>query len=689
MEGLDLSKGYTRHGIFFTQNKGKERVARCIFCEKDNHFSVNRLTGQCQCLRRQCCNGNIYTFLRQLHELFLPLTEKDDYLALKRRFPGLSWLQLRKHGWALNRLTDQWFFPVYKREDAKTKLVNMMFIDESTGKVLSTDGCKRWFYGLESLKTEGPIYFTEGEKDKVAMEWLLEEAGHEQPYSVLGMPGAGIFPIEQLNNSLSHRPIVFFLDHDEAGRKGTQAAVTKITNSTYKPTSIKTVRWFDTLDEGYDVRDFVNDNHKKPKSGWKHLQEIIIDYDESGLKRIKRHLRESFKEVVGDFKRAGIHVDRGFRDALAVSCATTFSVRIPGDPIWMLIVAPAGSGKTTLLEAFLGSDEYCYGISKFTSQTLVSGWRDNDGKDASLLPTLNGRTVVIKDYTTIKRLPTSVQEELYGLLRDVYDGHTHIRFGNREDKQYENIHFAILAGVTNIIHGDNQATCGERFMKIELLEDDHNHEEHIRAAIRGSGEKDERIDTLRRSILGFLDRQYSKDELPKTPLWVEDRIVALSQIIGFLRAEVERDKQGLKYRPESELGTRAAVQLSRLAECLAFVFGVKEVDKQCMRIVEKVALDSVIEFNLEIVQALAVAKHPLTPQTLEKKLRLSLPTIRRNMENLRELKVVDFESTSNNKHGGKNSRLWTLDPHIQDLWNRAFKSDEAKILRRKRKRILI
>lgn len=686
MDKVDFSWAYVQHGIIFNKTNGKQRTADCPFCGKTNHFVVNRETGQCQCLRNdKCCSGNIYTFIRKLHSLMLADTTKDDYRALKEKRPGLSWLKLREDGFALDRLNDQWICPVYSVVDEKTKLTNLQYWDEEKGELRNTATCKSTFSGVESIKPEGPIFICEGRFDKVALIWLLEEAKYPEPYSIISVPGAGIFPESQLA-VFKGRDLIFLYDHDEAGRNGTQKAVTKLTNSPFKPKSVKTVRWYDTLGEGYDVRDFVRDNLKQPKMGWKALREILIDYDESGLKRIKRERRESFAEVIEDFKKQKIHMERGFKDALAICLATAFSVRIPGDPIWLLLVAVPGSGKTMLLESFLGSDEYCYAVSKMTSQTLISGWKDADGKEASLLPTLNGRTLVIKDYTTIKMLPQGTQEELYGLLRDIYDGHTHVIFGNRQDKEFRDIHFSIIAGVTDIIHGDNRATLGERFLKVELLDDDHDHEAHIRAAMRGSSGKDNRVEHLRKSILGFLDRSFSKDDLPEIPLWVEDRIVALSQIIGLLRANVDRDKQGLKYRPRAELGTRVAVQLKRLAECLAFVYGLSQVNERCMRLVEKVALDSVVEFNLEIVQKLANCKHPLTAKTLHEELRLSLPTIRKSLDNLRELHVVDFYRDANNTgHGGKKTGLWELDERVQDLWRTAFKTNEAKIIRRRRR----
>lgn len=682
---INYRKAYWQHGQNLsseTDTKGNF-TGNCPFCEKEKHFKVSEEDGRFQCFR---CGekGNLYTFLRKLLDIALENTDKEDYVKLKQIRNGIKWTYAKRNKYAINPLNGKWMIPYFNVEG---KITNMgIWCPVEQGGVLKTHGCTLRFLGLDKVKPEGPLIIGEGDWDFLSIQWLYEEAGFKEPYSVLSTPGANTFPMDNSNIDFSRRDVVLLYDHDSAGKNGMVSAANKLLNNKQQPLSIKMVRWPDASASGYDMRDFAFTNEKRPKKAFKELQAMLEDYQTSGIRTIKRVRRTTFDEVVKDFRAANILVNKDFRDALLVCLATAFSVRIPGDPIWLLLVAPPSSGKTTLLESFLGTDQYCRAISKFTSQTLISGMKGKDGEDLSLLPELNGKIVVIKDYTTIKRLPITTQEELYGILRDIYDGHTCVIYGNGTRREFSDISFSIIAGVTDIIHGDNKATLGERFLKLNLLGESFDHDALIDAALDGSQHKAERMDAIQRSVLGFLDNPVDLNRVPEFPTFYRNKLKALAQIVAGLRATVTRNKGALAFRPRAELAPRLAVQLERLGKCVAFVLGKEVVDKEAYRLVEKVALDSATEFNLELVQHLANSKIPLTAETLADKVFLTSRAVRSNLEDLRELRLVDYSRASNNTGGGRNMRLWKLAEPLQLLWDQAFhKSSEAKTIRKKRR----
>lgn len=682
MTTIEFRKAYWQHGVDLSKNTDSKgnHTGNCPFCGSLKKFSVNGEDGRYRCWK---CGetGNLYTFLKRIYEEGKENTSSEDYKALKKLKPGLMWTVLKSLGYVLNPLTNRWSIPVFSR-DGKSLLGLRYWCPVEKGHVSATYSTKAHFLGLDRLNPTGPIFIAEGDWDYPALHWLLEEGQYPKPWSVLGKPGAGVFPLDDLD--WGGREVYLCDDNDLAGRQGLTIAGNKLTNSKSPPKSIKVVKWLKDLPEGYDLRDFCRDNAKTPKAGLQSLLNLCEDFATSGVKTIKRIRRESIEEVIEDFREAKILVDQSFADTLAICLATAFSVRIPGDPIWLLVVAPPSSGKTTLLESFLGTDQYCKAISKFTSQTLISGLRGPDGRDLSLLPELNGLVVVIKDYTTIKRLPATTQEELYGILRDIYDGHTCVIYGNGQRREFENINFSIIAGVTDIIHGDSRATLGERFLKVNLLGEHFDQEGLIRAAIRGNEDKASRTEAIQRSVLGFLDRSITQEDLPDLSGYHETRLAALAQIVAALRATVERGREGILYRPRAEIGGRLAVQLTRLAKCLCFVFRKETIDSEVFRLVQKVALDSATEFNLEVVQVLANSKVPLTADTIGEKLSLAGRTVRYKLDDLLELRVVTHDRSSNNRGIGRNVRLWSLSDRMRHLWDTAFmNSKEAKILRRK------
>ena len=71
--------------------------------------------------------------------------------------------------------------------------------------------------------------------------------------------------------------------------------------------------------------------------------------------------------------------------------ATAISICLPGDPVWLFIIAPAGSSKTELLRSFTGN--LIFSLSTITPQTLISGLKGV--KDADLLPKLDGKVLII------------------------------------------------------------------------------------------------------------------------------------------------------------------------------------------------------------------------------------------------------------------------------------------------------
>jgi hypothetical protein len=88
--------------------------------------------------------------------------------------------------------------------------------------------------------------------------------------------------------------------------------------------------------------------------------------------------------------------DEGIID---VMCATVIANQFRTDPLWMILIGPPSHAKTELLRALDGHPS-AYFLSNLTPATLVSG-KPKKGPDPSLLPKLNDKTLVMKDFTTI------------------------------------------------------------------------------------------------------------------------------------------------------------------------------------------------------------------------------------------------------------------------------------------------
>ena len=103
--------------------------------------------------------------------------------------------------------------------------------------------------------------------------------------------------------------------------------------------------------------------------------------------------------------------------------------RVNADPLWLMVIAAPSNMKTELLNA-LADHPTTYSISTFTPQTLISGKKvARNNPEPSLLYELNKKLVIMKDFTTILSMRSEPRQEIFGQLREVYDGSFKKAFG--------------------------------------------------------------------------------------------------------------------------------------------------------------------------------------------------------------------------------------------------------------------
>jgi hypothetical protein len=336
----------------------------------------------------------------------------------------------------------------------------------------------------------------------------------------------------------------------------------------------------------------------------------------------------------------------------------------------MFLVGPPGSGKTLLLETF-GASPWCIFRSSLTPASLISGYVSDE--DPSLIPQLQGKVLVLKDYTEIIGMPRERQEEIYGILRGAYDGHASKTFGNGMHREYPDCHFAMLAGVTDIIHGDDRAALGERFLKFQLVEGrGYDPSAHIHSAITGMAKQVENEEYLKETIASYTNWWAEHLKIPKPTCAVERRLVNLVQIASHIRAQIVRhNRDEIAFRPVAEIGTRMAKQAMKLALCATVVYGKKNIDEQIWALVQKTLLnDTCRGWSLDIARTLANAGGPIGAEELMKQADIPSTTLRRRLEGMQALGAVSY-SEIHKPRPGQPAKGWTLTPHLQQLWRQA------------------
>lgn len=663
---------------------GAEVYGDCIFCGKTNKLYVNEEKEVFEC--KTCSqSGNKYSLMSKLLRNARTATSDAMYrkLAKNRKLP---FEVFKDSGMAYCPLSQSWLIPYFGIDTLSP--INLRHWNYTQKGIRSIKGTTNTLYGLETLGNDDTttVFLCEGEWDAIALSYCCSHSDDEAHNSaaVVAVPGASTFKREWAPYFLGKDVYVLY-DADDAGQRGVEKAVEILGQSAR---SVHVLVWGPEAPSGADIRDLIVNHlerHKSLRSD--EFAEIVSEIKarcqkvvavnsgaSTGIELVET-LWPSDKDTAPDFEttcsriQQQIELTPDLKDMLQVCYAHAFSNEMRGDPLWTYVIGPPGSGKTLIMMSLAGS-ERCIFQSSFTPNALISGFKSGaSGHDPSLLPQWNRKVVVLKDFTEILAIHVAAKEEIFGRLRGAYDGVARKEFGNGIVREYKDLYFSMLAGVTPAIHAEKRATLGERFLKYEMRrEGEYDAENQILAAIGSIEHETEIINELRDASGEFLSRRMP-DSLPVFSTEYTQRVVNLSQFIGALRTDVTRDfshERIVQYEPVREVGTRLSKQLVKLAKMLAVVHNVNAVDERCWKLVEKTALDTANQFFLRVVMALFHRKGSASSQEIQEATRIPSGTLVRILEDCHILRVLD--TTTGSKTGmGRPRKEWALTDSIQHL----------------------
>jgi hypothetical protein len=372
------------------------------------------------------------------------------------------------------------------------------------------------------------------------------------------------------------------------------------------------------------------------------------------------------------------------------------------DPLWLYLISPPSGGKTELLMSLQMCPE-TYFLSDFTAASLISGYKDPEGKkssskgetkneseselsegaeqvamhfgdepsddvepeeqkpatpgddDYSLLPLLNGKVLITKDFSIIHDKPAETRSQVLAILRDVYDGYASRKVGNSHTKGYHS-RFNYLAGMTPDIEKSwSLNTLGERFLMYRIKID--NRREHAkRALLNARAETTGSLairEELQRAVKEFMEGV--ERTRPDVDDDMVERILDLSEILATCRTYVHRDKKDeIHCLPQAELASRVSKQLLRVGQSVALVRGKSRVGEAEFSVMKRIALDSLPTNRRLLLAALwecwdpkrnpetgktTVTMNPLKTFSANVT-RISETSVRRELDNLAEVGAV-------------------------------------------------
>ena len=346
------------------------------------------------------------------------------------------------------------------------------------------------------------------------------------------------------------------------------------------------------------------------------------------------------------------------KEGISIIIAAVIAVALPGDPIWMFVVDPPGALKTEICRSLNGP--LIYSLDSLTPQTLISGFRAKKGTTIDILPDLDGKLLVIKDFTTILNKPERTRDELLGQLRSVYDGFFEQAYGSGVKKKGFHARFGILAAVTPVIeiYHKIHSLLGERFIRVSPR---YNRKKSVESAIRHSGKEVRmrgEISEAAREMLDFYEliaRETNPSSIPDTD---KEKVEYLGDAISMIRSPVARDyKREVVYTPEAEVGTRLGKQFLRLGQALIVL------DQYKYSALTRCGWDCVSSSKKKILVALA-KEGVLSTKEIVGTTRLSENTVLLEGENMWMLEILVRE-----KVGG--SYYFCIEPEFEKIMRKA------------------
>lgn len=343
----------------------------------------------------------------------------------------------------------------------------------------------------------------------------------------------------------------------------------------------------------------------------------------------------------------------GLKIVLAVSVSCNFP---NSHMLWMLLVGVPSSGKTDLVR-LMKDAESAYYLDNLTQNAFISGERvTKSQKVYDLLPLINKKCLIIKDWTSIFSLDEKMTKKLLGDLVGIYDKEF-TKFSSRRGNISYQSSFSQLGCITPATlnrHTQYMNMVGPRFlcysMPTSTGEDaEKSYESIFTNANRSLIEKEARL-YVSSYLNQIIQKPFSIKPLSK-PAQAYLRTIAelMSNCRGIvlLQSSTFKNDEGeeVKYYEVSDVQIeepwRAVQQIILLGQYLAFVVGCAEVTTEELSIIKEVVISSMPADRSQALRTIKEQGGTITAKQLSDSFDRSIKTSRRLLDELAALKVLE------------------------------------------------
>lgn len=420
-------------------------------------------------------------------------------------------------------------------------------------------------------------------------------------------------------------------------------------------------------DEVYLLLLGVNKVKCQPPLKDEQVKELVEDIDRAEARQIQNKVSK-LDAVKAVFDKWLYIVDPYW---VEITLAAIVANRWKTDPLWLLVVAPPSSAKTEFIESVSGLED-TYSLSSLTPQTFISGMKE---KEMSLIYKLNGKTLLLKDFTTLLSMRSDDKAIIFAQLREIYDGKFSKAFGSVKTRFWEG-KIGFIAGCTGVIENQmlysNQ--MGERCLMYRpqlgdtlkagmKAAESFGFEEKMRGELKG---------VMQEFLVGLPRRKVEEIIIPQE---IMDAVINLAQIISLLRCTVDRDRyhRTVEMKPAPEGLGRIVKQLLLVIKALCEIRGQAAAGDYELKAAASLAWSNVPTIRMSIVDYFISSGGKKNTAAVAEALQLPGKTTIEHMENLvilgfleRDNKASDFNGNSS-VEGRKPYWWWIKKEWIEQL----------------------
>jgi hypothetical protein len=216
---------------------------------------------------------------------------------------------------------------------------------------------------------------------------------------------------------------------------------------------------------------------------------------------------------------------------------------LPGDPVWLGLIAPPSSAKTEILNSLSGLPNVVQ-VSTLTAASFLSGTsnRDKDKESSGGLLKQIGTfgIIVMKDFTSILSMRPEANAEVLATLREVFDGRyaRHVATDGGKAMTWEGKVGLIFASTGAFDrHHSVVSAMGDRYLLCRIAPV----EGQFERALKHTGEKTMQ---MRRELATAVVKLFDSRRGEPRPLSPDERerISRIVKLVVKLRAAVDRDR---------------------------------------------------------------------------------------------------------------------------------------------------